>query len=386
MSAHVQSPAVGAGTADVRDEPLARALASPRIRGLDFMRAVAVLLVLADHSGLYRLGPLAVFDGGFGVEIFFVLSGFLITKLLCDEVDRNGSISFRAFYWRRAARLLPAFYLYLLGGAAMLVLMHRELPWGAIATASFYTINYYQAFTGAEPHYLSHCWSLAVEEQFYLLWPLLLAFVLRKRLGLIRALATAIVFLWLLRLLFVVLGASDEYLYRALETRADQLAVGCLLAALVRDARWRARIEAFVGIGWIVPAAILVAILFSLTLHGTLFGKYAIAYSLEPVLVALMIPVAIVSANGLGFGARMLNDPVAVMIGRVSYGVYLFHPWVIHPIRHLMERSTGLTYVSILTSIVALIGVAYVSFVCFETPIQRAMLGKRSRGMSKVLD
>jgi peptidoglycan/LPS O-acetylase OafA/YrhL len=385
MSAQVQSPTIEGGTADFREAPLANALASQRIRGLDFMRAVAVLLVLADHSGLYRLGPLAVFDGGFGVEIFFVLSGFLITKLLCDEVDRTGSISFRAFYWRRAARLLPAFYLYLLGGAAMLLLMHRDLPWGAIATASFYTINYYQAFTGAEPHYLSHCWSLAVEEQFYLLWPLLLAFVLRKKLGLIGALATAIVFLWLLRLLFVVLGASDEYLYRALETRADQLAVGCLLAALMRDAQWRGRIEAFVGMGWIVPVAILAAILFSLTLHGTLFGKYVIAYSLEPVLVALMIPVAIISANGAGASARMLNDPVAVMIGRVSYGVYLFHPWVIHPIRHLIERATGLTYFSILVSIVVLIGVAYASFVCFEAPIQHAMLGKRSRGKSKVL-
>lgn len=359
---------------------LTTALESPRIAGLDFLRAVAVLLVIADHSGLYRIGPLAVFDGGFGVEIFFVLSGFLITKLLFDDHDRSGNIHLGTFYRNRAARLLPAFYAYLIVGLVLLVVLHRAVPWGAVASSAFYVINYYQAFTGAEAHYLSHCWSLAVEEQFYLLWPLLLIVVLRRRIDLVRVLAGVIVAVWLLRaLLATVFGASDEYLYRALETRADQLAMGCLLAVMLRDPRWRARIEAIASHGW-VSIVLIAMMIASLTfLHGGVTEKYAIAYALEPLLVAVLIPLTIVAASGGGVMARVLNLPLAVMIGQVSYGIYLFHPWVVNPSRHAFERVTGSFGLSVILSIAVLVAIAYVSFTYFESPVRRRIRGDRKR-------
>jgi peptidoglycan/LPS O-acetylase OafA/YrhL len=357
---------------------LTSALASSRIAGLDFLRAVAVLLVIADHSGLHKIGPLAVFDGGFGVEIFFVLSGFLITTLLYDDFDRSGSVHLGTFYRNRAARLLPAFYAYLIVGALLLIGLHRAVPWGAVASSAFYVINYYQAFTGADAHYLSHCWSLAVEEQFYLLWPLLLIFVLRRRIDVVRGLAGFIAAIWLLRaLLATVFGASDEYLYRALETRADQLAIGCLLAVMLRDPAWRRRLDAFAARGWIA-IVIIVLMVASLTfLHGGITEKYAFAYALEPFLVALLIPLTIVAASGGGVMARLLNLPLAVMIGQVSYGIYLFHPWIINPFRHVFERVTGSFGVSVILSIAVLVAVAYASFKYFESPARRRIRGDR---------
>jgi peptidoglycan/LPS O-acetylase OafA/YrhL len=373
MSAHVQSPAVGAGTADVRDEPLARALASPRIRGLDFMRAVAVLLVLADHSGLYRLGPLAVFDGGFGVEIFFVLSGFLITKLLCDEVDRNGSISFRAFYWRRAARLLPAFYLYLLGGAAMLVLMHRELPWGAIATASFYTINYYQAFTGAEPHYLSHCWSLAVEEQFYLVLPFVV--LLMRPVALPWVLGGLICLAPMLRSHWLT---GDHFLssYVLMPFRADALLLGVLCAWAVRQpdiARLleRKRSLLFAAFWLLLAGSVALAAQYQFFFHPMMmlvgFTWLALLYA-----TALLLAVS----NQESPLKRVLRLPVLRKLGDIAFGVYLLHVpiagllhlWIYDAVPKIETPAQfGVTLAAFVLTII----VARASFVFFEKPIIR---------------
>jgi peptidoglycan/LPS O-acetylase OafA/YrhL len=202
-------------------------LRQPRMAGLDAIRAVAVLLVIINHLGLDWIGPVLVFDGSVGVEMFFVLSGFLITWLLLGEHARHGRIALGAFYQRRAARLLPAFLAYLLVGMGLLALRGQPIPWGAAVSTLFYTTNYYQAFTGAATHYLSHCWSLAVEEQFYLLWPFLLLVLLRRGHSPRQALAASIPLLWLFKaVLIYAVGVSEAYLYRALETRMDHACGG----------------------------------------------------------------------------------------------------------------------------------------------------------------
>lgn len=356
---------------------LAAALGRPRVPGLDFLRAIAVLLVLINHSGLYKIGPLAVFDGGFGVEMFFVLSGFLITGLLLDELDKTGGIRLGSFYRRRAARLLPAFYAYLLIGLAYRLWRDSPIPWGAIVASALYVLNYYEIVVGTESRYVFHCWSLAVEEQFYLLWPLALLFVVRRGWSISKSLVVLVVAVWLLRpLLIVAFGVGDVYLYRALETRADQLGVGCLLAVVVRTVQWRAFFERLASRVWLV-LALLAGLIASLTLfRGTLLFQYGLGYTLEPVLVALLIPVVILAASGTGWMARLLNARVPVLIGQISYGMYLFHPVLMDPARHFFLRfMPGATPLAVIFSISVVFVVAYFSFRFFEQPLRQRLRG-----------
>ena len=117
-------------------DALQTALSQARIPGLDALRALAVFLVLADHSGWAGPFGLPLFDGGFGVMLFFVLSGFLITRGLLAEIEQKGHIDLGRFYLRRAARLLPVFYVYVVVGLILLSLAHRPVPWGAIWSSS----------------------------------------------------------------------------------------------------------------------------------------------------------------------------------------------------------------------------------------------------------
>jgi peptidoglycan/LPS O-acetylase OafA/YrhL len=357
---------------------LARALAGPRIRGLDFARAIAVLLVLVDHSGIYAIGGIALFDGGFGVEIFFVLSGFLITWMLLEEHEQSGRIDLVGFYRRRAARLLPVFYGYLLAGLLVLVLTGKPVPWAAVVSSAIYVINYYQALTGGAAHYLSHCWSLAVEEQFYLLWPL--AFMVIAGRGgnaARRALVWLVLGVWALRIAYIAFGVVDAYLYRALETRMDQLACGCLVAVLLRRPVWRRFIERLHRPG-VFAALLVLAMIASINLlRASVPMKYGVAYVLEPVLVAMSIPLLVLLASGRGSISWVLNSPPMVTIGQVSYGMYLFHPFVIHPVRHGVERMGGSHVLGSVVSIAVVFGCAYVSFRFFESPLRVLIRGQR---------
>lgn len=369
MRAPGEITATASAAAASSNASLATSLSRPRIAGLDFLRAVAVLLVLASHSNV----PLA--DGGFGVLMFFVLSGFLITRILLEEIEATGDIQLGPFYRRRAARLLPAFYAYLLVGLIPLLLLDRPVPWEAVAASALYVVNYYQAFTGAPTHYLSHCWSLAVEEQFYLLWPLLLLFVKRRGANMAALLLGLMVSVWILRpLLIFAFGANEQYLYRALETRADQLAMGCLLAVVLRSHRWQevfehwARSRAWIGV---VTATLISMVL----LEETLFLKFVLGFALKPLLVAGLIPLVIIAASGSGIGARLLNAKPMVQIGQASYGIYLFHPYVMHPTRNILQRLSVPEPAAIVLSFLAVVLLASASFRYFENPLRQRYRG-----------
>jgi peptidoglycan/LPS O-acetylase OafA/YrhL len=350
---------------------LAAALRHPRLAGLDFLRAVAVLLVVLDHSGLEFIGPVAVFDGGLGVEMFFVLSGFLITWLLLGETAARGRIDLAAFYRRRAARLMPAMGVYMLVGALLLLARDKPIPWGAVTASALYVMNYYQAFTGAEPNYLAHCWSLAVEEQFYLLWPVLLMVLQRRGWTLQRSLTVLILSLWALKVGLVLgLGASDEYLYRSLETRADQLFIGCLLAVMLKSARWHALFETLTARHWVLWAVV-ASILASITLlPETVVIKYLLGYAIEPMLIALLLPLVLIEARGGGWTSRLLNAPAMVLIGQISYGIYLYHPFIIHPVRNAVLHLTGSMPLAVGLSLVTVMAVAWASFRWIEEPLR----------------
>src|SRR5262249_10444122 len=224
---------------------------------LDGLRGLAILMVLAFHC---RLLP----GGSLGVDIFFVLSGFLITSLLVEEWERRGTISFKHFYLRRALRLLPAFLLTLLACAVAIWIWGSREELATLGRESLVAICYISNWPALHqvgmPH-LGHTWSLSLEEQFYFLWPLLLWLMLWLRLPrrrLIAVLVAGIVACAVLRFTLYRLNcvpgpekaANVLRLYMGLDTRADALLVGCVTGLLAcwnwlpTSSRFRANIGA----------------------------------------------------------------------------------------------------------------------------------------------
>src|SRR5688572_21510992 len=217
-------------------------LGSKHVPELDGLRGIAILSVIVHH----RLTPFSLQGGFLGVDLFFVLSGFLITSLLLGEFRKTATISLRNFYMRRLLRLGPALLIYLC--ASLLVTWHNQLidirrQLKLIAYAVFYSTNWRMAFRWddvLDPTAI--IWSLSIEEQFYLIWPLILfgclALKVRPRYiigGLILIVTAIAINRWLL-----IAGGSDlTRLYYGSDTRADALLLGCLFAFLsVRPSQW----------------------------------------------------------------------------------------------------------------------------------------------------
>ncbi|HTT87637.1 MAG TPA: acyltransferase, partial [Acidimicrobiales bacterium] len=218
-----------------------------RLPFLDGIRAAAVVVVLLYHAGVPGVG-----GGLLGVDVFFVLSGFLITSLLCAEHATSGGLRLRRFWARRARRLLPALFILLLGVAAYARVFSGSVDGAAIRADALATLLYvanwhfiassqgYFAQASASP--LLHAWSLAVEEQYYLVWPLVAVLVLRRggrrALGWVAGVGAA-ASASLMAVLYVV-GVSTDRLYYGTDTRAQALLVGSLLGAAAGRPGWRA--------------------------------------------------------------------------------------------------------------------------------------------------
>ena len=290
---------------------------------LDGVRAVAILSVITFH---YRRDPLALpTRGGFlGVEIFFVLSGFLITTLLCQERARTGRLSLRLFYARRALRLLPAFFVMLGVYVTWALTLGPDRLVGAelkeAAGAAFYVENLLRAFV---PHHAANppgdglvpTWTLSTEEQFYLLWPVALLLLARMR-GLRRAtvvVAGSYALAAVLRAVFY--DGSQWHLFFFI--RPDALLPGCLLGLLLTGGvrwsppRWLAWLAAGVVAFFLMAAPWNADWLFS-------FGFTLFALSCMVVIWALM-------TTPDWTLTRVLELPPLVGIGRISYGMYLWH-------------------------------------------------------------
>jgi peptidoglycan/LPS O-acetylase OafA/YrhL len=285
---------------------------------LDGLRAVAVTGVVGVHAfGLPSSGAL-------GVDLFFVLSGFLITTLLLEERARTGSVSLLGFYRRRALRLLPALVAFLSVYLTVSVLFFttaRETTWahvGGALVGIFYVSNFVQASGSDLPDGVVHLWSLSAEEQFYLLWPALLLLsliVYRRRLWpLAVTLVAGIVVLQVMQLHLLLGSASNVRLAYGPDVRAGSILIGCLLA-VVLFGRARPTLDARVGA---VALALFVGILF------TGFGRAAFA---GPMLAfgcacACLIVIALDPRTWV---ARALSVAPVVGLGRISYSLYLWH-------------------------------------------------------------
>ena len=356
-------------------------LTGPHIRGLDGIRAVAVIGVLGFHGGV------AGFGGGLlGVDIFFVLSGFLITSLLIGEWSRTGTLSFRRFYERRARRLLPGLFILLLLVAAYAQWFAETdtlstLRGDALATI-LYVANWRFIFSGQSyfvhfgpPSPLLHTWSLAVEEQFYLVWPAVALFVLRRggRRALAVVAAVGMVASAVLTPVLLHHGVSVSRLYYGTDTRVQEVMAGAVLAiaapVIARNARaWRWPVTVVGGLG----ALFLLWALHNVSGQGIFLyqGGFLLVAAASAAVILLVVVEPRASL------ARLLGWGVLGYIGRISYGLYLYH----YPIFLMIDNAhTGLSGAALLAVRLSVTFLAaVVSYHVIEMPIrQRTFLRGR---------
>lgn len=338
---------------------------------LDGLRGVAILLVFLNHLDLL--------SGGFvGVDVFFALSGFLITSLLLAEYSERGSISLRRFWARRALRLMPALTVTVLAYVAGMALTGRltfDRGIGALYGLT-YLSNWMQAL-GIQRMGLSHLWSLATEEQFYLLWPPVLLLLARRR---PRAIVATLVILSLTSFIWrVVMVAGDvpwQRLYFAPDTRAPALVIGCIVA-FVATRRWtEGPSPRGWGTGGFISLAAVVAISFFIPGHQ---ADSAYLGPIEAVALATGCIILACVRDDRSLVARLLSLPPAVMLGKLSYSLYLLHPLVTNSIERLLpnlERSSFLAVAAVGSLLAAL-----ASYVFIEEPFLRlkSRLGSDTR-------
>ena len=356
----------------------------PHRPALDGVRAVAVILVVLYHGGV-RWVP-----GGFlGVDVFFVVSGFLITSLLLVEWADSGRVDLSAFWFRRARRLFPALVLVLLVTAVYAAVLApdivRDRLRGDMLAALLYVANWRFVVTGAEyfeqyaaPSPLLHTWSLAIEEQFYLIWPLALLLLLRP----LARLATTTAFITVAAVCgvgalasaaaMVALyepGLDPSRVYYGTDTRAQALLVGAATAGLCLSRGWWADQR---QARWKLLSASGVVSLVGLLVLGALGSDnapwmYRGGFLLTAVLSAVVIVcVTHREANPL---TRLLSMAPLRWIGLASYGIYLWH-WVVFVI--MTPERTGISDLPLLIARLAVTAVlATASYVWVEQPIRR---------------
>jgi peptidoglycan/LPS O-acetylase OafA/YrhL len=270
----------------------------------------------------YGAGVLDVW-GPVGVTVFFVISGFLITRLLLEERRESGTINLRAFYLRRTFRILPAYWTYMAVVAVLALTGFVIAGKGSFARALFFTTDYLHAGFWA----LNHSWSLSVEEQFYLLWPLALLLVgatRARRLALFLIVAAPAVRV----LTYQFTPELRPAITAMLHLRGDALMIGCW-AALEQEARPASRILAFLA----RPATALCAAVYCLLLSAIVrrvgLANAAVGYSLEALSAGAVILWAI--RNPGSAVGRILNSRPLVHVGVMSYSLYLWQQlWLTH--------------------------------------------------------
>jgi len=288
-----------------------------RIPTLDGLRAISIALVLFGHvmgTGAVPMIPHTGMVAVTGVRTFFVISGFLITTLLLREREKHGRISLRGFYWRRAFRIFPPFYVYLAVVGVLCVLELISVSGRDFTFAATYTMNFHEH----RAWWLGHLWSLAVEEQFYLIWPLTLVLF-----GARRAVYVAVVAILAAPVLRVAAwygwpsigGLTDQ----AFPFVFDALATGCLLALLRPELEANALYRAVVLARWfwIIPMLCVGSLVWE---HP--WFELGLSTSAANIGIALAVHRCVWKPDGLV--GRALERPLPVFIGTLSYSLYLW--------------------------------------------------------------
>jgi peptidoglycan/LPS O-acetylase OafA/YrhL len=320
-----------------------------RLPSLNGLRAISIAIVISFHLIRFNLDVdptpflhFPIFDGQFGVNVFFVISGFLITSLLMKEEEEKGTISLKGFYTRRTLRIFPAYFFLLFVYWSLQLLGYLKIPGSAWLTALTYTkyLNYWNDF------YTGHAWSLSIEENFYFFWPFvfMLGSKSRKNLAILLILSVPILRSYL------HLNRVDWIKEQSLFLRIDAIATGCFFALYREDIlryltpRWK---RSFYGS---------IIILFLLPWLRSLFGGGdgldvifiplgVLHGSIANVLIAVLMMYSIFGPRGLWF--RMLNSKVFNFVGVISYSLYLWQQLFIGGIdnwwiTHLPQNLLGI--------------------------------------------
>jgi peptidoglycan/LPS O-acetylase OafA/YrhL len=325
---------------------------------LDGLRGLAVAMVVAQHT----LGEIPIDLGGVGVGVFFALSGYLITSLLMDERASRGTVHLRGFYLRRAARLTPALLLVVAVCNVLFLLVGDLEPVKGSVFALTYTANYALVLDPSSVRGYGPTWSLAVEEHFYVVWPLALLWVLRRRdlqtavrWTLAACLATLV---W--RCTAAALGAPLSLLAIGSVERADALLYGCTAALALRLGR-RPPVRA-VGAG-----AALVLAMVLLPLAGL---PDRLTYATSTTVLAVGAAALVVGLDA-GSGDRqvlrgLLSTPLLVRLGVLSYGLYLWHGPLMRVFREVGLSGRGWRAVAVVVAVAA----AAASYRWVERPVR----------------
>lgn len=366
------------------------------ITGLDGIRAIAVIMVLAYHL------KLALFKSGFlGVTVFFVLSGYLITGILISEVEEEGTIDLKNFWLRRIRRLVPAVM-----SMAVVIIFVSAVVNRVIFTKGckdflasvlgfnnwwqiFNKVSYFEA--AGVPSPFTHCWSLAIETQFYLIYPLILLGIYklvksrgegRAKRGLLFAGVTLLLALISVILMIVLFDPQQDAsrVYYGTDTRAFSLLFGALLAILWEYRMVPRRLSASVNmvLGSVSFAALLVM---TIAINGSSNFWYRGGQFFGTILTVLMVYAVSGRKTWL---SRFLSNPVLKWIGDRSYSIYLWHYPIILLISKGIKASWWITLIEIVLSVV----LAELSYRFIETPIRHGIIGEylnilRSRPKSR---
>ena len=366
------------------------------ITGLDGIRAIAVIMVLAYHL------KLALFKSGFlGVTVFFVLSGYLITGILISEVEEEGTIDLKNFWLRRIRRLVPAVM-----SMAVVIIFVSAVVNRIIFTKGckdflasvlgfnnwwqiFNKVSYFEA--AGVPSPFTHCWSLAIETQFYLIYPLILLGIYklvksreegRAKRGLLFAGVTLLLALISVILMIVLFDPQQDAsrVYYGTDTRAFSLLFGALLAILWEYRMVPRRLSASVNmvLGSVSFAVLLVM---TIAINGSSNFWYRGGQFFGTILTVLMVYAVLGRKTWL---SRFLSNPVLKWIGDRSYSIYLWHYPIILLISKGIKASWWITLIEIVLSVV----LAELSYRFIETPIRHGIIGEylnilRSRPKSR---
>ena len=329
---------------------------------LDGVRALCAAAVFASHAFPGSGG------GFFGVDVFFVLSGYLITRVLVDDVDRYGRVRFGRFYAHRARRLLPAMIVALALAFALWPAGQREQFAGIVPPVLLYYVNWCLAFGRAIP-VVPHFWTLSVEEQFYLLWPLVVAVVAARGQRTLAIVSCVLVIAFAAaRALCSFVGppAAEVFGYSSTLARADQFLVGaCAAAAHVSlDRVWRHKLTRAAG-ALVWPAALALLALF---VTGGI-GRWLPMGGFTAIAVASALVVIHCATGDASCFNRLLGARPLVWVGRRSYGIYLFHLPIIEALEPLRHPGFGNAFAVTALSVMATLGLTWASYELVESRV-----------------
>lgn len=340
------------------------------IPALDGFRGIAILLVVISHYGVGHLLP-----GGFGVTLFFFISGFLITRLLIAEYTERQTIDLRGFYFRRLLRLYPALLVMVVLAVGFTWAMGCGFQVGEIVSTLFYYRNYYMLYGHADA--VANCtrifditWSLAIEEHFYLFFPLLFLALYRRPNILAAAMAAIIVgvLIWRLRIMATD-GLSEltvHRIYHLTDTRLDAIMFGCFVSLAVHQ-KWANRYLTCVGHP-VVFAAAIGLLLFTFIYRDGAFRE-TWRYSFQGLALSVILP-AILYESRYGTLTFWLSKPRLVLIGKLSYSLYLFH-WIGLCVAENLIGGERLTLSWLLTAVPLGLTLSLLSYHYVEKPTAR---------------